>query len=186
MFNELKSDLKKRMEGALGALRHSLAGLRTGRASASLLEPIKVEAYGNIMPITQVATINVPEARMITVQVWDKAVVKDVEKAIINSGLGLNPSIEGQVIRVPIPDLSEERRKELAKKTSEYCEQSKIALRNIRRDGIDILKKMEKNKEISEDDLKTQTDEIQDLINEYSKIADDLSGQKAKEIMSTI
>jgi ribosome recycling factor len=184
MQNEMISDIKKRMEGAIASLKHSLNGLRTGRASAALLDPIKVEAYGSFMPITQVGTVNVPEARMITVQVWDSSMAGPVSTAIRDSGLGLNPIAEGNLIRIPIPDLSEERRKELSKKAHEYGEQSKIAIRNIRRDGIDEFKKLEKDKKISEDELHSRQDEIQKLTDEFSKKADQTVAEKEKEIMS--
>lgn len=178
------ADLKKRMEGALHSLQHSLNGLRTGRASAALLEPIKVEVYGDMLPISQLGTISVPEPRMIVVQVWDREVAKSVDKAIVASGLGLSPITEGQVIRVPLPDLSEERRKELTKKARDYVEQCKIAIRNVRRDGMDALKKLEKNKEISEDDGKTSSNDIQKLTDDYVKKADSLCNSKCEEIMN--
>jgi ribosome recycling factor len=181
---DIISDLKKRMDGALGSLRHSLNGLRTGRASISLLDPIKVEIYGSLMPLNQVATVSVPEPRLIVVQVWDKEAIKPVEKAIANAGLGLNPIGEGNVVRVPIPDLSEERRKELVKKAHEYCEQAKIAIRNVRRDGMEDIKKLEKDKHISEDDMKHHTDEIQKITDDHAKKIDEATQAKSKEIMN--
>ncbi len=142
------------MDGALEALRKEFGGLRTGRASASLLEPITVEAYGQQMPLNQVGTISVPEARLITVQVWDRGMVKAVEKAIRDGGLGLNPQTDGQNVRVPIPDLNQERRTELSKVASRYAEQARVAVRNVRRDGMDMLKRMEKDGDISQDEHK--------------------------------
>lgn len=177
-------DIKKRMDGAIAALKHSLNGLRTGRASAALLDPIKVEVYGSYMPINQAATINVPEAKMITVQVWDRSQVSAIEKAIRDSGLGLNPMAEGNLIRVPLPDLSEQRRKELCKKSHEYAEQAKIAIRNIRRDGMDSFKTMEKNKEMSEDDARSRSDEVQKITDEFIKKVDTTTAEKEKEIMT--
>jgi ribosome recycling factor len=183
IIEPIVTDLKKRMDGALHNLQHSLNGLRTGRASAALLEPIKVEAYGDMLPISQLGTISVPEPRMIVVQVWDREVAKAVDKAIAAAGLGLSPITEGQVIRVPLPDLSEERRKELTKKARDYAEQGKIAIRNVRRDGMDALKKLEKNKELSEDDSKTASNDIQKVTDEYVKKADVLCNTKCDEIM---
>jgi ribosome recycling factor len=177
------SDVNRRMDGAIEALRKELAGLRTGRASASLLEPITVDAYGNHMPLNQVGTIGVPEPRMITVQVWDRSMVKAVEKAIRESGLGLNPQTEGQSIRVPIPDLSRERRVELSKVAHKYAEQAKIAVRNVRRDAMDVLKRQEKASEISQDEHKTQADKIQQLTDSHIKKIDESLAAKEKEIM---
>jgi ribosome recycling factor len=179
----LLKDLTRRMDGALEALRKELAGLRTGRASASLLEPIKVEAYGNAVPLNQVATISVPEARLITVQVWDRGVAKAVDKAIRESGLGLNPQTEGQLIRVPIPDLSEDRRKELTRKAAEYAEQQRIAVRNVRRDGIEHLRRLEKDSEISQDEHRKLEKDVQHLTDEHIKRIDETLAQKDKEIL---
>jgi len=179
----LLKDLTRRMDGALEALRKELAGLRTGRASASLLEPIKVEAYGNAVPLNQVATISVPEARLITVQVWDRGVAKAVDKAIRESGLGLNPQTEGQLIRVPIPDLSEDRRKELTRKAAEYAEQQRIAVRNVRRDGIEHLRRLEKDCEISQDEHRKLEKDVQHLTDEHIKRIDETLVQKDKEIL---
>lgn len=176
-------DLKKRMDGAINALKHSLNGLRTGRASTALLEPIKVDAYGNYTPINQVGTISVPEPKLIVVQVWDSSLVRATEKAIQDAGLGLNPISDGQVIRVPLPDLSEQRRKELCKKAHEYSEQAKISVRNIRRDGMDELKKLEKDKELSEDESKSKSDELQKITDEFIKKIDATVVDKEKEIM---
>jgi len=177
------SDVKRRMDGALESLRKEFAGLRTGRASASLLEPITVEAYGNSMPLNQVGTIGVPEPRMITVQVWDRSMVKAVEKAIRESGLGLNPQTEGQSIRVPIPDLSQERRQELSKVAHKYAEHAKVAVRNVRRDGMDALKKREKASEISQDEHKSQSEKIQQVTDAHIKKIDEALAAKEKEIM---
>ena len=177
------SDIQRRMDGAIEALRREFAGLRTGRASASLLEPLTVGAYGGDMPMTQVGTISVPEPRMITVQVWDKSQVSAVERAIRESDLGLNPQTEGQSIRVPIPMLSEERRAELAKVAGKYAEQARVAVRNVRRDGMDTLKKQEKEHEISQDEHHRLSDEIQVLTDERVKAIDDALAQKEQEIM---
>ena len=176
-------DLKRRMDGALDALRREFAGLRTGRASASLLEPITVQAYGAAMPLNQVATISVPEPRMITVQVWDRSLAGAVEKAIRESELGLNPAAEGQMIRVPIPMLSEERRVELSKVAGKYAEQARVAVRNVRRDGMDNLKRMEKEHEISEDEHHLWSDEIQEMTDAHIKLIDESLAQKEEEIM---
>ena len=176
-------EIKRRMDGALEALDREFNGLRTGRASANLLEPLTVEAYGSQMPINQVGTVNVAEARLLTVQVWDQQLVKAVEKAIIESELGLNPQIEGNLIRIPIPDLSEERRVELKKVAGRYAEQGKVAVRNVRRDGMDTLKQMERDGEISQDDQKSQADEIQKLTDEHITLIDELLAAKEAEIM---
>lgn len=177
------SDIIRRMDGAQEALRREFAGLRTGRASASLLEPISVDAYGANMPINQVATISVPEPRMITVQVWDRGLVAAVEKAIRGSELGLNPSPDGQVIRVPIPALSEERRVELTKVASKYAEQGRVAVRNVRRDGMEMLKRMERAGEISEDAHHEWGEKIQHLTDEHTKGIDKALAQKEEEIL---
>lgn len=177
------SDIERRMDGALDALQKEFAGLRTGRASAGLLEPIMVEAYGSNMPINQVGTIGVPEARMITVQVWDRSMVGAVEKAIRESGLGLNPSPDGQLVRVPIPPLSEERRVELTKIAGKYAEQSRVAVRNVRRDGMEMLKKMEKDGEISQDEHHLWNEEIQSLTDQHIKKIDEAFAQKEEEIL---
>lgn len=176
-------DLKRRMDGAIEALRREFAGLRTGRASISLLEPITVEAYGATMPLNQVGTIGVPEPRMITVQVWDKSLVSVVDKAIRNSGLGLNPAADGQQVRVPIPQLSEERRVELTKIAGKYAEQARVAVRNVRRDGMETLKHMEKDSEISQDEHHMWADEVQVLTDGHVKLVDEVLAQKEAEIM---
>jgi ribosome recycling factor len=179
----LVKDLRRRMDGALEALRKEFAGLRTGRASASLLEPVMVEAYGNTMPLPQVGTISVPEPRLIVVQVWDRGNVKATEKAIRDAGLGLNPNTEGQTIRVPIPDLNEERRKELTRVAAKYAEQTRIAVRNVRRDGLDPLKKKEKDGTLTQDQHRKLQHDIQALTDETIKRVDDLLAQKDKEIL---
>lgn len=176
-------DIKRRMDGALTALKSEFAGLRTGRASASLLDPIVVDAYGAQMPLNQVGNVGVPEARLLTIQVWDKGLVGAVEKAILNSGLGLNPATDGQLIRLPIPELNEERRKELGKIAAKYAEQGRVAVRNVRRDGMETLKKLEKDGHISEDDHKLWSDEIQELTDEHIKLIDELLSTKQGEIM---
>ena len=183
MTDALTKDLRRRMEGALEALRKEFAGLRTGRASTSLLEPVMVEAYGNSMPLAQCGTISAPEPRMLTVQVWDKALVKPVEKAIRDGGLGLNPQTDGQTVRVPIPDLNEERRRELIKVAAKYTEQARIAVRNVRRDGIESLRKMEKDSEISQDEHRRGQAEIQTLTDDFIKKIDDAMAQKDREIL---
>ena len=170
------------MDGALDALRKEFAGLRTGRASAHLLEPVHVEAYGGSMHISQVATVSVPEPRLITVQVWDKAMLKAVDKAIRDAGLGLNPQQDGNTIRVPIPELNEERRFELAKVAGKYGEQARVAIRNVRRDGMEMLKKLEKDNEVSEDEHKNLTGEMQRMTDQHIKSVDELLSAKEKEI----
>ncbi len=176
-------DIERRMKGAVEALKSEFAGLRTGRASASLLDPITVEVYGANMPLNQVGTVTVPEPRMLSVQVWDKSNASAVEKAIRNSGLGLNPMLDGQLVRIPIPELNEERRAELAKVAAKYAEQGRIAIRNVRRDGMDTLKRLEKDKSISEDDHKMYADEVQTLTNSYVAQVDEALQSKEAEIM---
>ncbi len=178
-----KADLGRRMHGAVEALKHDLGGLRTGRASISLLEPVHVDVYGASMPLNQVATISVPEPRMLSVQVWDRSNVGAVEKAIRSAGLGLNPISEGQTLRLPIPDLTEERRKELAKLAGQYAEKAKIAVRNVRRDGMDALKQDEKKHEISEDERKRLETEVQKLTDETISEIDAAAAAKEKEIL---
>lgn len=177
-------DLQKRMDGALASLQHEFAGLRTGRASVNLLDGIMVEAYGAMMPMNQVGTVSAPEARLLTVQVWDKSMVKSVEKAIANANLGVNPSADGQLIRVPIPALSEERRKEMVKIAGKHAEAAKVAIRNVRRDGMDELKAKEKAKQISEDQMHGESDKIQKMTDDYVKKVDDALAAKEKDIMS--
>lgn len=176
-------DIERRMTGAVSSLRHELGGLRTGRASASLLEPIQVDAYGSNMPLPQVATISVPEPRMLSVQVWDKSMVQAVEKAIRDSSLGLNPSTEGQVIRVRIPELNEQRRKELVKVANKYSEDAKIAVRHVRKDGIDKVKKLAKDKAMGEDDAKRWEGDIQKSTDKFVTEIDQVLAGKEKEIM---
>jgi ribosome recycling factor len=176
-------DIERRMNGAIEVLKQEFAGLRTGRASVHLLEPITVEAYGATMPMNQVGTIGVPEPRMITVQVWDRSLVGAVERAIRESDLGLNPQTEGQLIRVPIPMLSEERRVELGKIAHKYAEQARIAVRNVRRDGMDTLKRMEREHEMSQDEQHMWSDEIQELTDRHIKSIDEALEQKDGEIM---
>jgi ribosome recycling factor len=181
-LNAVKQDLTRRMDSALETLKREFAGLRTGRASPGLLEPVRVEAYGSEMPLTQVGTIAVPEARMLTVQVWDRTMVSAVEKAIREAGLGLNPSSDGQLVRVPIPMLTEERRNELAKAAGRYAEGSKVAVRGVRRDGMDQIKTAEKKAEIGQDDLKDWSDEVQKLTDVYIKRIDEMLAEKEKDI----
>lgn len=178
-----KADISRRMHGAVEALKHDLTGLRTGRASTALLDPIQVDVYGASMPLNQVATVSSPEPRMLSVQVWDRSNVTPVEKAIRNAGLGINPITDGQNIRLPIPDLTEERRKELAKLASQYAEKARIAARNVRRDGNDSLKADEKKGEISEDERKRFETEVQKLTDETIKEIDGAFGSKEKEIL---
>jgi ribosome recycling factor len=177
------ADLERRMEGAVDVLKTEFAGLRTGRASAALLEPVMVEAYGSQMPLNQVATVSVPEPRMLSVQVWDASQASAVEKAIRNSGLGLNPMAEGAVIRIPIPELTEDRRRDLTKVAHTYAENTRVAVRNVRRDGMETLKRMEKAGEISEDEQRQQSDEVQALTDKVIKQIDDLLAQKDQDIM---
>lgn len=177
------ADLKRRMQGAVATLRHELGGLRTGRASASLLEPLNVVAYGQSMPINQVATISVPEARMLSVQVWDKSMVSAVEKSIRESSLGLSPTVEGQTLRIRIPELNEQRRKEMVKVAHRYTEEAKVAVRHVRRDGIDALKKLLKDKTISEDDQKRHEGEVQKATDQVVGELDQTLATKEQEIM---
>lgn len=182
-INAVKKDINRRMDGAVEVLHKEFAGLRTGRASASLLEPLTVEAYGTSMPMTQVGTIGVPEPRMVTVQVWDKGLVKAVEKSILESSLGLNPSSDGQLVRVPIPSLTEERRVELSKVAGKYAEDARVAVRNVRRHGMDDLKRAEKDGDISEDEHHDYALEIQNLTDDSIKKIDESLSNKEQEIM---
>jgi ribosome recycling factor len=177
------SDLKRRMQGAITTLKHDLGGLRTGRATASLVEPVHVDAYGQSMPLNQVATISVPEPRMLSVQVWDKGMVGAVDKAIRNSNLGLSPTIEGQVLRIRIPELNEQRRKEMAKIAHKYAEDARIAVRHVRRDGLDTLKKLLKEKAIGEDDEKRHESEVQKATDQCVGEVDQALATKEQEIM---
>ena len=178
-----KPDLERRMKGAVEAMRHDLGGLRTGRANTTLLDPVVVTVYGSQMPLNQVATVSAPEPRMLTVQVWDKTNVGPVEKAIRSAGLGLNPINDGNTLRLPIPDLTEERRKELAKLAHTYAEKARVAIRNVRRDGIDNLNTDESKQDISEDERKRGETEVQKLTDEQIKAVDDVAAQKEQEIM---
>ena len=178
------ADLKKRMNGAVEVLRKEFAGLRTGRASTSLLEPITVQAYGSEMPLNQVGTVGVPEPRMLSVQVWDKGLVKAVEKAIRSAGLGLNPAVDGTLIRVPIPELSEERRAEIAKIAARYAEAARVAVRNVRRDGMEQLKRQEKEGELSQDAHHKVAQQVQELTDSEIKQINEMLAAKEAEIMT--
>jgi ribosome recycling factor len=178
------NEVKRRMQGAIQSLKHELGGLRTGRAAASMLDPVQVDAYGSHMPLNQVATISVPEPRLLSVQVWDKSMVKAVEKAIVDSNLGLSPATEGQVLRLRIPELNEERRKELVKVAHKYAEAAKVAVRHVRRDGMDTIKKLEKNHEISEDDQKRMDGDVQKATDAMISEIDQLLAGKEKEILT--
>ena len=179
-----KSDIERRMAGAIESLKGDLSGLRTGRANTSLLDPVVVEVYGAMMPLNQVATVSAPEPRMLAVQVWDKSNVSAVEKGITKANLGLNPMTDGQTVRLPMPDLNEERRKELAKLAGDYGEKAKIAVRNVRRDGNEALKEDEKKKEISEDERKRSEDEVQKLTDKYVAETDEAVEKKTQEILT--
>lgn len=176
-------DIKRRMQGAINAFKHDLGSLRTGRASPNLLDPIQVDAYGSLLPITQVATVSVPEPRLLSVQVWDRGMVNAVEKAIRESDLGLNPQTEGQVIRLRIPEMNEQRRKEMVKVSHKYAEEARIAIRHVRRDGLDLLKKLEKDHAISEDDGKRHADQVQKATDQFVAEVEQLVAAKEKEIM---
>lgn len=177
------ADLQRRMDGALASLKNDFGGLRTGRASAALLDPITVDAYGSKMPLNQVANVSVPEPRMITVQIWDKSQIAAVEKAIRESSLNLNPIVDGQNLRIPIPELNEERRQEIAKTAHKYAEGARIAIRNVRRDGMDTLKKLEKDKDIGEDEQRSQSTKVQELTDKFIKLVDEAAEAKEAEIM---
>ncbi len=179
-----KADLKRRMDGAIESLKLEFSGLRTGRASVNLLDPVQVDAYGSKMPLNQVGSVSAPENRLLVVQVWDEGLVKAVEKGIRDSGLGLNPQPEGAVIRIPIPDLNEERRQELKKVAGKYAEAARIAVRNVRRDGMDTLKKMEKDSDISEDEQKRLFDDVQSMTDDTVKCIDTMLSDKEKDIMT--
>jgi len=176
-------DLGRRMQGAIENLKSEFAGLRTGRASVNLMDPVMVDAYGSQMPLNQLATVSTPEARLISVQVWDKTMVSAVEKAIRNAGLGLNPVVDGETLRIPIPELNEERRMELSKVAGKYAEQAKIAVRNVRRDAMETLKQMEKDSEISQDEQKTLEGRVQKLTDDNVGEIDTLTSNKEQEIM---
>jgi ribosome recycling factor len=178
------AELKRRMQGALQVLKQELGGLRTGRASTSLVDSVQVEAYGSHMPLNQLATVSVPEARLLTVQVWDKSMLHAVEKAIIAANLGLSPSSEGQLIRLRIPELNQDRRKELVKVAHKYAETARIAVRHVRRDGLDALKKLEKDGKISEDDHKHQSEQVQKATDQAVADVDHALAAKEREIMT--
>ena len=177
------SDIKRRMQGAINSLKHDLGSLRTGRATPSLVEPIQVDAYGATMSMTQVATVSVPEPRLLSVQVWDRGMVAAVEKAIRQSDLGLNPQTEGQTIRLRIPEMNEQRRKEMVKVAHKYAEEARVAVRHVRRDGLDLLKKLEKDSAISEDDGKRDAEQVQKATDQFVGEIDSLLVAKEKEIM---
>jgi ribosome recycling factor len=177
------SDLKRRMQGSVAALKHDLASLRTGRASANILDPIEVEAYGATMPLNQVATVSVPEARLLSIQVWDRSMVQAVEKAILKSDLGMTPNTEGQVIRLRVPEMNQQRRQEMVKVAHKYAEQGRIAARHVRRDGMDLLKKLEKDGDMSEDDVGRQSDQVQKATDQTIADIDMALAVKEKEIM---
>ncbi len=178
------ADLSRRMDGAIDVLKNEFSGLRTGRASVNMLEPVQVEMYGTRMPINQVGTVSAPEPRLLTVQVWDGSAVKSVEKAIREAGLGLNPQPEGNLIRVPVPQLNQERRTELTKVAGKYAEQARVSIRNVRRDGMDLLKKLQKDGKISEDEQKRFSDEVQKVTDKYVAKIDGMLADKEKDIMA--
>jgi len=176
-------DLNRRMEGAITSLKHEFASLRTGRASASMLDPVMVDAYGALTPLNQIGTVNVPEPRMVTLNIWDKGLVRAAEKAITESGLGVNPQVDGTLIRLPIPELNEERRRELAKVAGKYAESAKISVRNVRKDGMDQVKKGKSDGNLSEDDQKLYSDEIQEMTDKFIARIDEAQASKEEEIM---
>jgi ribosome recycling factor len=178
------NELKRRMQGALQSFKQELSGLRTGRATAAMLDPVQVEAYGTHMPLNQLATVSVPEPRLISVQVWDRSMVHPVEKAIINANLGLTPATEGQVLRLRIPELNEERRKELVKVAHKYAESARVAVRHVRRDGLDVLKKLEKDHKISKDDHDRQAEQVQKTTDQSISEIDHMLSAKEKEILT--
>ena len=178
-----KDEMDHRMKGCVATLKSEFMGLRTGRASPALLDPVTVDAYGNQMHISQLGTISTPESRLLTVQVWDRSMVKAVDKAVRDAGLGLNPQVDGQLLRIPIPELNEERRKEIVKLAHKYSEQGRISIRNVRRDGMEVLKKLEKDHKISQDDQHKQADELQKLTDAHIKEIDQALQAKEQEIM---
>ena len=178
------NELKRRMQGTLQSFKHELSGLRTGRATATMLDPVHVEAYGAQMPLNQLATVSVPEPRLISVQVWDKSMVRPVEKAIVDANLGLSPATEGQVIRLRIPELNEERRKELVKVAHKYAEAARVAVRHVRRDGLDVLKKLEKDHKISKDDHDRDAEQVQKTTDQSISEIDHMLSAKEKEILT--
>jgi ribosome recycling factor len=177
------NDLKRRMAGAVTALKHDLASLRTGRASANLVDPVEVEAYGASMPLNQVATVSVPEPRLLSIQVWDRSMVAAVEKAILKSDLGMTPNTEGQVIRLRVPEMNQQRRQEMVKVAHKYAEQGRVAARHVRRDGMDLLKKLEKDGHVSEDDVARQSDQVQKATDQTITEIDQALAAKEKEIL---
>ena len=177
------NETKRKMEGSIASFRHDLGGLRTGRASSSILDPVMVDAYGQKMPLNQVANVNAPEPKLITVQIWDKSMVGPVDKAVREAGLGLNPVIDGQNLRIPLPDLNEERRRELVKVAKDYAENAKVSIRHVRRDGMEALKKAEKDKDIGQDDARTTSDKVQKLTDDFITEIDTVLTQKESEIM---
>lgn len=183
MTDQRITETARRMDGAIDVLNREFTGLRTGRASVNLLDAVKVDAYGSLTPINQVGNINAPESRMLTVQVWDNSMIKSVEKAIRESGLGLNPAVDGQLIRIPLPALNEERRQELTKIASKYAEEARISVRNVRRDAMEALKKSEKDGDISEDEHRRLSDEVQKVTDSHIKKIDDTLASKQKDIM---
>lgn len=184
MSDDRLTDFSRRMDSAVEVLAREFAGIRAGRASTNLLDPIKVDAYGSLMPLAQVSTVSAPEPRLLSVQVWDKGMVKAVEKAIRESGLGLNPAIDGQLVRIPMPSLNEERRQELSKIAGKYSEEARISVRNVRRDGMEHFKKMEKDSEISEDEHHRLSAEMQTLTDDHIKKIDEMLATKQKDIMA--
>lgn len=178
-----KDDFNRRMNGSVTALKAEFTGLRTGRANTALLDPVHVDAYGSSMPISQLGTVGAPEPRLLTVQVWDRSMVKAVDKAIRDAGLGLNPQADGQLLRIPIPELNEERRRELAKLAHKYAEQARVAVRNVRRDGMEILKKLEKDHKISEDEHRKQGEDLQKVTDAHIREIDHVLQVKEQEIM---
>jgi ribosome recycling factor len=177
------NDLKRRMAGAVASLKHDLNSLRTGRASANLLDPVEVEAYGAAMPLNQVATVSVPEPRLLSVQVWDRSMVQAVEKAIQKSDLGMTPQTEGQVIRLRVPEMNQQRRQEMVKVAHKYAEQGRVAVRHVRRDGMDLLKKLEKDGHVSEDEVARQSEQVQKATDQTITEIDQALAAKEKEIM---
>lgn len=177
------NEIKRRMEGAITAFQKDLGGLRTGRASAALLEPVMVDAYGQKMPINQVANVSAPEPKLINVQIWDKSMVGPVDKAVREAGLGLNPVVDGQSLRIPLPDLNEERRRELVKVAKDYAENAKVAIRHVRRDAMDTLKKAEKDKEIGQDEARASSDKVEKLTGDMVSEVDSVLATKESEIM---
>jgi ribosome recycling factor len=178
------NEIKRRMQGAVQSLKQELSGLRTGRATSGMLEPVQVDAYGTHMPLNQLATITVPEPRLLSVQVWDRSMVHAVEKAIVNSNLGLSPATEGQVIRLRVPELNQERRKEMVKVAHKYAEAARVAVRHVRRDAMELLKKLEKDRKISEDDHTRMSDEVQKATDQMVGDVDQTLAVKEKEIMT--